>query len=172
MINCGSRYKPGEFFGCNRGPIRLVPDFFREYGLELEKNVPYEEETKECHINDSMPKERWGSIRPIVEPTIRMRNNTVSLDKAIKTRPVIASMFVSRDFIGYGGGFISDCEPGDGGHAVLLVGSGTEDGVDYMLAQNSLGAFWGLQGYFKIKRTPDYFYKCIKHFMVPVIKFS
>jgi hypothetical protein len=38
------------------------------------------------------------------------------------------------------------------GHAVLIVGWGTEEGKKYWLIQNSWGAEWGDKGFFKIKR--------------------
>ncbi|GFS17319.1 cathepsin B [Elysia marginata] len=42
-----------------------------------------------------------------------------------------------------------------GGHAVKILGYGTEDGQDYWLVANSWGTVWGESGYFKIARGDD-----------------
>merc|ERR1711862_694497 len=39
-----------------------------------------------------------------------------------------------------------------GGHAIKLLGWGTEDGTDYWLVANSWNEMWGDHGTFKIKR--------------------
>ena len=43
----------------------------------------------------------------------------------------------------------------EGGHAVKIVGWGTEDGTDYWLVANSWNTSWGLEGFFKIARGGD-----------------
>lgn len=39
-----------------------------------------------------------------------------------------------------------------GGHAVIFVGFGVEDGVKYWKVRNSWGAEWGEGGFFRILR--------------------
>lgn len=40
-----------------------------------------------------------------------------------------------------------------GGHAVSIIGWGTEGGVDYWLVRNSWNPTWGAGGLFKIRRV-------------------
>jgi len=70
--------------------------------------------------------------------------------------PVSVCYQVISDFRDYTTGVYQSDSCGstthDVNHAVLAVGFGTENGVDYWIVKNSWGAAWGDQGYFKIKR--------------------
>ncbi|CAN4092948.1 unnamed protein product [Withania somnifera] len=44
-------------------------------------------------------------------------------------------------------------EPSKGRHAVLIVGYGVENGVEYYLIKNSWGVNWGYWGYARVERS-------------------
>jgi cathepsin H len=70
--------------------------------------------------------------------------------------PVSITFEVVNGFRDYKTGvYVSDvCKntPLDVNHAVLAVGYGTENGVDYWIVKNSWGVEWGDEGFFKIQR--------------------
>merc|ERR1712224_312125 len=68
--------------------------------------------------------------------------------------PITGMFFVHQSFLSYKSGVYSSkpLEPMLGGHAIKIMGYGTENGVDYWLVANSWNSDWGDNGYFKIKR--------------------
>ena len=70
--------------------------------------------------------------------------------------PVESAFTVYADFVHYKSGVYSH-QTGQalGGHAIKVIGYGTENGTDYWLVQNSWTTTWGDGGYFKIKRGDD-----------------
>ena len=71
--------------------------------------------------------------------------------------PVVSGMIVYESFLKeYDGNTIymgpkNDKDNEEGGHAIRIVGWGTENNIPYWLVANSWGVDWGLKGYFKIK---------------------
>ena len=82
-------------------------------------------------------------------------NDQISLKGAVARQPV--SVAISADtklFQSYSGGVItsSSCYTSLD-HGVLVVGYGTENGIDYWLVKNSWGNTWGVEGYVKIGKS-------------------
>ncbi|XP_053204871.1 cathepsin B-like [Panonychus citri] len=67
--------------------------------------------------------------------------------------PVAARMKLYNDLYSYKSGIYQQTvNEDDGYHTVKLIGWGNDQGVDYWLAANSWGTYWGDKGFFKIKR--------------------
>ena len=66
--------------------------------------------------------------------------------------PVETGFMVYEDFIGYESGVYKYTEGSLlGGHAVKIIGWGTENGVSHWIAANSWGEGWGENGFFRIQ---------------------
>lgn len=67
--------------------------------------------------------------------------------------PIVSAFSVYEDFYNYVSGVYHHVSGAFvGGHAVKVVGWGTEDNTPYWLVANSWNASWGMDGYFKIIR--------------------
>ncbi|KIH48661.1 papain family cysteine protease [Ancylostoma duodenale] len=89
----------------------------------------------------------------------QLPNNERSIRKEIMTNgPVVASFRVYSDFNLYKGGiYIHTGGYERGGHAVKVIGWGTENGTDYWLIANSWNSDWGENGgYFRILRGSNH----------------
>jgi len=74
----------------------------------------------------------------------------------IKHGPVEADFTVYADFPSYKSGvYQRHSDQVLGGHAIRILGWGTENNVPYWLVANSWNPDWGDKGYFKIVRGTD-----------------
>ena len=80
------------------------------------------------------------------------------LQSFLLSQPITARITAgdSNVFQSWGSGvFTGPCSSSarDFNHAILIVGYGTENGVDYWLIKNSWGESWGRNGFGKIQRN-------------------
>lgn len=84
-----------------------------------------------------------------------------ALMSAVVQQPVSVGIDADADiFMQYKSGVIKGSCGLQIDHAVLVVGYGTDNGVDYYLVKNSWGLGWGEMGYVRIARGGFFFGKC------------
>lgn len=115
----------------------------------LEEDYPYKGLTREgCKANWAMDTVRINDFIDV--PGM----NPEQLARAIMKGPVATAIQAdAMVFMQYAGGVITDesCyEAKEVNHAVLVVGYGEQNGMQYFLVKNSWGDTWGDHGYVKI----------------------
>jgi cathepsin H len=137
--------------GCNGGLPSYAFDFIHDFGIEHENDYPYQAHDAECRFNKERPRVTTDGAFIIEEG-----NEDQLKEELFQKGPVSVAFEVVEDFMDYTSGVYSSTEckngPMDVNHAVLAVGYGTENGVDYWLVKNSWSEHWGDKGYFKIQR--------------------
>jgi len=145
--------------GCQGGYPELAFQNMIKDGVYMETCVEYEgsdsiqcqevkTETNACSTGPSNPTKFFA------ESAYYLSNEAKMKEDIYYNGPIQATFMVYKDIYGYREG-VYDCDTNDsdeGAHSVIVVGYGTEDGVDYWRVQNSWGAGWGDDGYIKIKR--------------------
>ncbi|CAJ0594679.1 unnamed protein product [Cylicocyclus nassatus] len=104
-----------------------------------------------CHFSyrkDYETDKFWGK-----DVDLTGKNETNIRKEIYRNGPVIASFDVYADFIYYESGvYVHKTGAYKGGHAVKIIGWGTENGVPYWLVANSWNTDWGENGFFRILR--------------------
>ncbi|XP_072042247.1 cathepsin B-like [Amphiura filiformis] len=83
-----------------------------------------------------------------------VRDDVEQIQQEISTNgPVEGAFTVYSDFVTYKSGVYQHTSGSElGGHAIRILGWGTEEGVPYWLVANSWNQDWGDKGFFKILR--------------------
>ena len=86
-----------------------------------------------------------STVHPLTVATIQQEIAT--------NGPVEGAFTVYNDFFNYKSGVYHHVSGGvAGGHAIKVLGYGTENGEAYFLCANSWGKSWGIDGFFKIRQ--------------------
>jgi len=160
LISCG--------MGCNGGFPTGAWHFFKKHGITTEDKYPYAFPPCEHHTNGSRYKP-CGASKPTpkcdraLESKPRYHGDSVYsvpptkiMEEIQMHGPVEGAFTVFKDFLTYKSGVYKHSAGEElGGHAIKIMGWGTEKGEDYWLVANSWNEDWGDMGTFKIARGVD-----------------
>jgi len=146
--------------GCQGGQLPKAWEYLKDTGIVTDSCFPYSAgqgtpapcESKCVSNHEEYIKFKASSIYAI--------NGAVNMQKEIATNgPVQVAFMVYKSFMSYKSGVYSkhiwEFIP-EGGHAVKIVGYGTQDGHDYWTVANSWGTTWGEEGFFRIVRGKNH----------------
>jgi cathepsin B len=144
--------------GCKGGALNSAWNYLQNTGIVTDTCFPYTAGSgtaptcaTKCVDTESFTRTKAKNAYAI--------NGVANMQKEIMTNgPIQVAFMVYKSFMSYKSGVYSkhvwEVLP-EGGHAVKIVGWGTESGTDYWLVANSWDTTWGLDGFFKIKRGSD-----------------
>nr|XP_039273519.1 procathepsin L-like [Styela clava] len=152
-----------QIVDCDQGGDGGIPYKVYEYiqrvgGVQTEQDYPYVAKVQKCKFDKSKAYAAVSSY-----DLIRPRRDEDSLQTAIaQVGPIsVSSIKIYQSFQFYHSGVYYEpkCDglgqPGDGYHAMLATGYGSENGNDYWMVKNSWGTGWGENGYIKMIRNKN-----------------
>jgi len=150
LVDCATGNYYGSH-GCSGGQMDGAFKFIIENGQCLLSSYPYTSGSTQTGGTCK----KCSSIAHITSCSDVKSNDQISLKAAVAQQPV--SVAISADtklFQFYSSGVITSksCYTSLD-HGVLIVGYGTENGIDYWNVKNSWGTSWGMNGYVKIARS-------------------
>jgi len=152
MVSCDK-----SDMGCQGGQLPMAWDYLKSTGIVSDKCLPYSAGTGQAPQcpDKCADSESWASSK-VKAKTAYAINGVANMQKEIMTNgPIQVAFKVYKSFMSYKTGVYQkhfwELLP-EGGHAVKIVGWGTDNGVDYWLVANSWNTSWGDEGFFKIKR--------------------
>jgi len=144
--------------GCGGGRLPTAWDYMKKTGVVTDTCVPY---TSQDGTVASCPTKCTGTgdFTKYKAATSYSVKGVANMQKEIMTNgPIQTAFMVYRSFMSYTSGVYKkkfyEIIP-EGGHAVKIIGWGTESGTDYWLVANSWTETWGDAGTFKILRGKD-----------------
>lgn len=146
LVDCDKTYNDGCGGGLMDYAFQFVID---NHGIDTEDDYPYLGQERTC--NKQKLRRHVVSIDGYVDVPA---NNEKLLLQAVANQPVSVGISGGeRAFQLYSKGvFTGPCSTSLD-HAVLIVGYGSQNGVDYWIVKNSWGSRWGMNGYIYMQRN-------------------
>ena len=138
---------------CKGGYLKYAWTFLEKTGTPTEACVPY---TSGSGTVASCPSSCTDGSTFVTykAKNTKFLSGVSTIQQSIMTYGHVQAGFsIYRDFLTYKSGVYKHVSTTSlGGHAIQLIGWGTENGQAYWLAANQWGTSWGDAGYFKIAR--------------------
>lgn len=146
LVDCDRAFNEG----CNGGLMDYAFEFIVENGgIDTEQDYPYKGFEGRCD-----PTRKNAKVVSIDGYEDVPAYNENALKKAVSHQPVsVAIEAGGRALQLYQSGVFTGRCGTNLDHGVVVVGYGSENGVDYWLVRNSWGTNWGEDGYFKLERN-------------------
>jgi cathepsin L len=142
--------------GCDGGFAAPAMQFIIDNGgIALEESYPYLMQDHWCNKKDTS-----SGVKLIGYVNVTQFSEEALMDAVANHGPVAIAIDASHpEFTFYTNGiyYQPNCSylPDDLDHEVLVVGYGTENGMDYWLVKNSWSTHWGDKGYIKMARNKN-----------------
>jgi len=136
--------------GCQGGAMVNAFDYLQSNPACTESSYPYEAQEGTCRQSTCTVGIPDGKVQGFKDVPQQDMN---ALMEAVAQQPVAVAIEADQvAFQLYGEGILTQGCGSKLDHGVLLVGYGTDDGVDYWKVKNSWGAGWGEAGYIRLAR--------------------
>lgn len=169
VIDCasGHDYRSNGYInnGCNGGwPGSVLTYLQKERYAATIDCYPYINAQGGCRLREMVNRDFcWTFASPSSKETDNglqykeLRNEVDMLHHVARVGPIIAVMDSTEKFVLYGKGIFENTECQNQfsniNHAIMIVGYGSENGIDYWIVKNSWGTTnWGENGYAKYRR--------------------
>ncbi|KAK4760873.1 hypothetical protein SAY87_005766 [Trapa incisa] len=153
LVDCDRRYNSG----CSGGLMDYAFQFIiSNGGMDTELDYPYNGVDERCdrsRVNSKVVSiDGYEDVPPSDEKALKESRCASACEnfdwKANALNPFIHLLLL----LPLQGVFTGECGS-QLDHGVVVVGYGTEDGVDYWMVRNSWGPDWGEEGYIKMERN-------------------
>lgn len=150
MVDCGRHI---GLRGCKGGDLMSAVEFVHNLGLRWRHQYPYLDRQDQCPHKTMRGLLAGSLLMPELQFELVEERD---FEKALARSPVLVGVATNAAFSQYGGGVDEafGCMSALG-HAMLLVGHGRQDGMQYWLLRNSSGRNWGERGYYKLSKEAN-----------------
>ncbi|KAH7717153.1 cathepsin L2 [Aphelenchoides avenae] len=155
LIDCATEAAGYENHGCNTGLATNAYHYVIDHGLDTEESYPYKHEDNKCAFSNT-------SIGTTETNYVEIpKGDEDALKTAVGTVGPVSVSITATDPLwmawnGTGVYYNAECSPDQLGHAVLVVGYGTDEEYgDYWIVKNSYGTGVQDKGYIRMARNKD-----------------